>query len=43
VFDHLFFENASRDLLWWYFGFYTVGLVLVGVLLYTYAKELGKQ
>jgi hypothetical protein len=43
VFDHLFLQNASRDFLSWLFGIYSLSLVVVGVILFTYARRFGRQ
>jgi len=42
VFDHLFLENASKDVLYSLFCIYSIGIIAIGIFLWIYAKRLGR-
>jgi hypothetical protein len=43
VFDHLVFENYSKDILWCLLFIYTIGLGAFGIGLWSYMKRLGRH
>lgn len=42
VFDHLFLENASKDFLYVLLVIFSIGTVAIAILLWTYARKLGR-
>ena len=43
VFDHLFLENASKEVLFYLFVVYSLGLVVMFVVIISHVRRLGRR